>query len=187
MSNSKPCVSINMHVFCVQVFCMSNLKNLQNFVKTTHCDRLDSDILGSRSIVPKISPDTSSRSSSIKSLGRSHSKSKAWLPLAFVWAKVYRLRKGVSISARRPRGGAPWIGHPTPLIGDNTIKLFLHSIRATMVSTPLVVAGHRVPFTSSIAFIRRSLQLNQYLKFFFFSRRGRPFGWNSRSSSAPCE
>ena len=58
-------------------------------------------------------------------------------------------------------------------------KLYLHNIRATMVSTPLVVAGHRVPFTSSIGFdrlIHTSVStIESTLEvFFFFSQCGSP-------------
>ena len=58
MSNSKSCVSIDMHLFLGACFCVSNVKNLakKTLIKNTHTNRLDSATLG------RISPDYAQKS-----------------------------------------------------------------------------------------------------------------------------
>ena len=108
MSNSTFCMSINVHFFLSSSFLHVKCQKLAKPLSKIHHDRLDLDVLGSRSTVPKISPDTSSRSSLLKSLGRSHCKSKA-LPLAFVAARVSDIASAKG--SRSVRGGSEAVDH----------------------------------------------------------------------------
>ena len=121
--------------------------------------------LGSRSFVPKISPDTSS--------GHIMDQESREVALQVKGiATGIRLSKSKTASAKGSqfvRGGGPWIGHLASLhtILNCIFKIFGQRWFPHHLWSPAIESPSRHQSASIGLFIHRSLQLNQHLKFFF--------------------